>query len=355
MKRNPKKIGRQLSRSLSVWVVGFLAIVCLLLPLPYYIEVPGSAERVSDFVTVDGKSDEADGAFLLTTVGIRQGTAASLFLSLFSPFQEIVSKGQLMGESTSQEYDRLTAYQMASSENSAKKVALDLVGKSGELSFEGVYVMGVTNTSDFQGKLQMGDVVTEIDGQRFKSTEDFMTYIKSQRIGKEVTVAFLRDGQPQHVTGKLTKGKEANQAAIGISLVDQTKFHSETPIAIDAGNIGGPSAGLMFTLETYQLLSGENLRAGRQIAGTGTIAPDGKVGSIGGIDKKVLAASEAGATVFFAPAEPISSELKQKHPELKSNLEIATETAKKIKSKMIIVPVDTVQEAINYLKNKATS
>lgn len=92
-----------------------------------------------------------------------------------------------------------------------------------------------------------------------------------------------------------------DRAGIGILLTDNVKIHTKIPVKVDPGQLGGPSGGLMFSLQIYQQVSGENLRHGRKIAGTGTIAPDGSVGEIGGIDKKVIAAHKAGATIFFAP------------------------------------------------------
>jgi PDZ domain-containing protein len=72
-------------------------------------------------------------------------------------------------------------------------------------------------------------------------------------------------------------------------------------IEIQSGDVGGPSAGLMWALGLYDLLTPGDLTAGRTIAGTGTIAPDGTVGPIGGIEEKVRAASDVGATELLVP------------------------------------------------------
>ena len=87
------------------------------------------------------------------------------------------------------------------------------------------------------------------------------------------------------------------------------------------------------------------------IAGTGSIDRDGNVGDIGGIDKKVVAAAKEGASIFFAPDNPVSEETKKTNPEAKTNYETAVEAAKTIKTDMKIVPVKTLQDAIDYLKN----
>ena len=69
-----------------------------------------------------------------------------------------------------------------------------------------------------------------------------------------------------------------------------------------ANQIGGPSAGLMFALGIIDKIGTEDLTGGKFIAGTGTIDEKGKVGPIGGIQLKMIAAHNKGATVFLAPA-----------------------------------------------------
>jgi PDZ domain-containing protein len=108
----------------------------------------------------------------------------------------------------------------------------------------------------------------------------------------------------------------------------------------------------MFTLELYSLLSQKDIRHGLEIAGTGTMNSDGEVGRIGGIDKKVIAAEYAGADVFFAPDDPISDELKEKYPDIKTNYEEAVAAIKANKLNIEVVPIKTVNDAVKYLENK---
>ena len=93
-------------------------------------------------------------------------------------------------------------------------------------------------------------------------------------------------------------------------MTDHTEIDSSIPVSIEAGDIV-LSAGLMFTLQTYEQLSHKDLRKGHEIAGTGTMNSQGIVGRIGGIDKKVVTASENGAEIFFAPDDEITSEMKK--------------------------------------------
>lgn len=351
MKRT-KKQKSGIIRNLLIALLSVIIVLGVVWPLPYYIEMPGSAENVRDFVSVDGKRDKNSGSFMLTTVGIRQGTTGSLLAAYFSPFQEIISKKDLMGENSNEEYDQLSQFQMTSSENMAKKVALDLAKEPYEFDYKGVYVMSVSEKSSFYRQLKTGDVVYQIDETRFENSQVFMKYIQTKTVGNEVTIHFTRDGKDLNASGKLIELAETKQPGIGITLVDHSELKTPKDVQIKTTDIGGPSAGLMFTLELYGLLTEQDLRQGREIAGTGTINADGTVGSIGGIDKKVVAADREGATVFFAPAEELAPEIIKQHPELKdepTNYEEALAAAAKIKTKMEIVPVKSVQDALDYL------
>ena len=106
---------------------------------------------------------------------------------------------------------------------------------------------------------------------------------------------------------------------MGIGLVDDREIISDPKVKIKTESIGGPSAGLMFSLEIYNQLTKNDLTKGHSIAGTGTIDPDGTVGRIGGIDKKVVAADNEGAEIFFAPDDEITPEMKKAYPNIQSN------------------------------------
>ena len=87
---------------------------------------------------------------------------------------------------------------------------------------------------------------------------------------------------------------------IGVEVQQGYKF--PFPITITVGNIGGPSAGMMFALGIIDKLTPMNLTGGKFIAGTGEITASGEVEPIGGIQQKMVGARDAGATVFLTPA-----------------------------------------------------
>jgi len=108
---------------------------------------------------------------------------------------------------------------------------------------------------------------------------------------------------------------------------------------------------LMFSLQMYDQLTGKNIRAGRNISGTGTIDAKGNVGEIGGIDKKIIAAKKAGSTVFFAPYLEPTKELLKYEENHQTNYQMAVATAKKYAPSVKVIPVRTFQDALNYLEN----
>ncbi len=225
-----------------------------------------------------------------------------------------------------------------------------MAGKDATLNYQGVYVLNVSDNSTFKGVLNIADTVTGVNGQTFSSSAELMAYVADLDLGSEVTVQYTSNGKEKEATGKiieLSNGKNG----IGIGLVDHTTVSSDVDVDFDTSGVGGPSAGLMFTLDIYDQLNSEDLRKGRKIAGTGTIESDGSVGDIGGAALKVVAAAKAGADIFFVPNNPVDEETLKEDPDAKTNYEEAKEAAKKIGTDMKIVPVTTVQEAIDYLRN----
>ena len=191
--------------------------------------------------------------------------------------------------------------------------------------------------------MKVGDILVSVNGRKFFSIQDLIKYVSSLK-HKKVQIAVILGKKHLTFSEKTVKLSGTNRYGIGIQLVDHTKVVTDPAVKIDAGDIGGPSAGLMFTLECYQLFTGKNLSA-KKIAGTGTIDSDGKVGMIGGVDKKVIAASRQGMRVFFAPTDQPEGVKKNE-----TNYAEAVRTAKKIHTKMKIVPVARFEDALNYLE-----
>jgi PDZ domain-containing protein len=224
----------------------------------------------------------------------------------------------------------------------AIEVAYQKAGLPVHYKYNGIYVLNVLPDMPANGKLQAGDRVFKVDGKQFSTSEKFISYIAEKKAGDEISLTFSRNKQTKNVKLKVQPFKEdPKKVGVGISLVDDKKIIVNPHVKVKTDEIGGPSAGLMFSLEIYNQLTKEDLTKGYQIAGTGTISPDGTVGPIGGIEQKIIAADKAGAEIFFAP-----NEKGIKH----SNYNDAIKTAREIDTKMKIVPVDSFDEAVKYLE-----
>ncbi|ASN12663.1 SepM family pheromone-processing serine protease [Latilactobacillus sakei] len=343
---------KKLTKRLIVIVVLIIVAVVCLMPTGYYIEGAGTAENTSQYVKVDGKHDHQKGHFMLTTVGVRGPvTPLQLLLSKTQPFTEIESRDELMGNEDTEAYEQIQKYYMDSSINAAVEAAYKKADKAYHTKYLGVYVMSMLGNSTFKDDLAVGDTITAIDHHQFKNANAFVKYVQGLKVGQKVTVSYDHGQKHQTATHRLIKLPRTHHPGLGITLTDHSKIETDIPVKIDAGDIGGPSAGLMFTLQVYNQLTKQNLQKGRTIAGTGTMVADGTVGAIGGIDKKVLVASQEGATVFFAPNDPVTKAILKVDPDYQNNYAIAKNAAKKIHTKMKIVPVKTLDDALTYLKN----
>lgn len=343
------KKNKTLVTAFSMLLVALLLWLVVFMPLPYYLESPGGATDVRQVLTVNQEVDEQEGSYNFTYVSIRQATALQLLFAQFDPYTSVHSAQELTGGADSEEYFRISKFYMETSQNMAKYQGLTLANKEVELDFLGVYVLSLAGDSTFKDVLSIADTVVSINGKRFASSQELIKYVGSLELGSKVTVGYLHDGKEVSSDGqiiKLSNGKNG----IGITLVDHTEVNSAVPIDFQTGDIGGPSAGLMFTLAIYTQLVDPDLRDGRVIAGTGTIEQDGHVGDIGGADKKVLSAAKAGASIFFVPNNPVDPVVLKENPKAKSNYEEAKEAVAKANIEIEVVPVQTVQDAIDYLK-----
>ncbi|MEK4030298.1 SepM family pheromone-processing serine protease [Pseudobacillus sp. FSL P4-0506] len=333
-----------------VYVLVLLLIGASFINLPYYVMKPGEAHELKPIVEVAG-GEKDPGTLMLTTIKMGEANYLSYAIASLRDYEEIVPVEEVRSpHETNDEYNVRQQYLMTNSQQNAITVAFDAAKKPYHFLYQGVYVLNVFPGMPAEGVLQAGDRIIAIDGKAFKSSQMFTDYIQTKRPGEKVTITFIRNKEKLEKDIALKKFEGNNKkTGIGIGLTDQKKLISTPKVKLKAESIGGPSAGLMFSLEIYNQLVKEDIAKGRKIAGTGTIAPDGTVGRIGGIAQKVVAADRAGAEIFLAPDDEISPELKKQVPGIVSNYKEALRTAKDIGTKMKIVPVHTFDEALHYL------
>lgn len=331
---------------LKYWLIGigvFLAsVIFCLWPTKYIIEAPGEVDSISQFVE---PKKYANPNFYLVTISQRPAVMIDYLTSFLRKYDTRYTKDELMGDASSAEYNQMQQYYMETSQNNAIYYAAKKANVKAERKYLGVYVMNIMDNSTFKNKLKIGDIVDQVNDKKFKSTKELMKYVNSLPRGSKITVSVIRKGKALSFTGKTVKLSNSSRSGIGIGLVDHTYVKTDPKLTINADDIGGPSAGLMFTLECYQIFTKTKL-SNAKIAGTGTIDAQGKVGIIGGVDKKVVAADKAGMKVFFAPTDQPAG---VKNDE--TNYAEAKRTAKEINSKMKIVPVSNFEDALKYLQN----
>jgi Lon-like protease len=146
--------------------------------------------------------------------------------------------------------------------------------------------------------LKAGDVIEAVDGKPVTDQTSLSSMITAHPTGTVLTLKVLRAGKT--LTIPVASKASAGAAVIGVEVQEQYKF--PFTVSISVGDIGGPSAGMMFALGIIDKLTPDNLTGGKFIAGTGEITASGQVQPIGGIQQKMVGARSAGATIFLTPA-----------------------------------------------------
>jgi PDZ domain-containing protein len=281
--------------------VAVLLFVLYLIRLPYFVLQPGPAQDVEPLIHVQQHQVYAsDGHLLLTAVNIYQPNVYEALWAWVDKAQSVVPERDILGpgETQQEEFQRALS-QMDTSKIDAAVVALTKFADYPAKHGKGVLVESVLSGSPADGKLFAGDLITSIDGTPIDDPDELGRIIRAAGIGHQLSFDIEAAGQRHTISVAPGKVQGLGYPAIGIGSVANFPF----PLDIDSGQIGGPSAGLMWTLGLIDVLTPGDLTGGKTVAGTGTIGLDGTVGPIGGIAEKVVAAERAGAVVFFAPAQ----------------------------------------------------
>ncbi|MEU5882018.1 PDZ domain-containing protein [Spirillospora sp. NPDC047279] len=303
---------RAATLTLASVIVLIFALVGSFMPVPYVALMPGPTsntlgtnEKGQPLVRIEGRQTYQDNGHLnFTTVTYRGGPGAriDLFTALrgwvdgdvaIVPEETIFPKNE-----TQQQVDEENTRQMRDSQQNAEAAALNQLKIP--ISTQ-VIVDSVQKGKPADGKIKAGDELLAVDDNKVTSVAQVTDLMAKRKIGDPVTVTLKRSGKEQKVTLTTVASPDGKRAVVGIVLGDQYKFPFKVDISV--GDVGGPSAGLMFSLAIVDKLTPGPLTGGKFIAGTGTITPEGKVGPIGGIQQKMIAAREAGATVFLTPAD----------------------------------------------------
>jgi PDZ domain-containing protein len=314
------------------------AVTFSLIPLNEGLEAPGFTASVEPMVQLPSQyRHSSTGSLILTTV-IPQAPilAGEWAYAHLDRSIRLVPQTQIVpSNKTAQSVSRENYQMLQDSETTAVIVGLRLAGYPVAINNDGVSIVSILPSSPAVAVLQPGDVITGVNDNPVMSPADLTKQLESVTPGSTLNLTIERHGHIMDVSVPTMEPLEAGgPARIGISIVQHNSgFSLPFPVEIVPQKVnGGPSAGLMFTLGVYDLVTGQDLTGGRKIAGTGTIDLEGNVGPIGGVQQKVVAAERAGAEYFLSPAE--------NYPDA---LAIATH--------ITVIKVATAQDAINFLRS----
>jgi len=340
---------RALTLTLSGATVALLTGSAFYIPTPYAEMSPGptydtlgsyasdSGGAAKPVIAISGTQTyphDAGGQLRMVTVEVSQANwkpnsidVLSGWLSddkLVVPRTVIYPQGQTAEEATQQ-----NTAMFDDSEDQAITAAL--AAKGIKPTKTDVVVDSVTSGSPAAGKLQAGDVIDAVDGTTLVNPDDVHTLIQKHKPGDTVVFTVTRDGAQQQVPIVTAQSHDRGPSRALVGFLPGTKNVFPFDVKIQLDDVGGPSAGMMFALGIIDKLSPEDLTAGKKIAGTGTIDATGKVGAIGGIQMKAIAAKRDGATVFLTPADNCA------------------DVVKNAPSGLELVKVATLQDALNAL------
>lgn len=298
---------------LLVGLVIVLVIAANVVPVPYVILGPGPATNVLGTAQIDGKTTPlitvsghptypATGALDFTTVLVTGGPGRKVvpaqLLVAYLRGEEIYSVDDLYPpNSTAEQVKSEAQAEMTDSQQEATAVALRALGVP---VTSHVVVGAVADGAPAAGVLKVGDRIEKIGGVPVHDIAGLRAEMLKVTAGSPASMVLLRGSATLDVSVPTAKGS-AGRAVVGI--IPALTFTFPFTVKIDAGNVGGPSAGMMFSLGIYDVLTDGSLTGGKRIAGTGTISDDGSVGPIGGIAQKMVGAKQSGAQFFLAPAD----------------------------------------------------
>ena len=315
----------------ALFAVGVLGMTLWNIELPYLAFSPGPISDAADSVVVDeAEVFPPDGELLMLTVVSQDVNVFEAVIAGVDPTIDLVRKQAVRrpGE-TDEEYRNRVLQQMDDSNFRSVAVALDYLGY--ELIPTEVVINEFVEGVPAESVLELGDTIRAINDVPITTVVEVRSQIEGLQPGDTMEVTIDRGGVESTVTVELAEREdEPGAPMIGVVLGELTQ--PPFPVEIRAGDVGGPSAGMMHTLAIIDTLTEGELTKGRVVAGTGTIRMDGTVGNIGGIRQKVVAAEAAGADYILVPEGNYEEALTAEHDTIE------------------IVPVTTIEDAVSFLE-----
>lgn len=302
--QHPTSVPRWLvGLAIALFVTTGAAVAAWAVELPYVGWSPGPVSEAFDAIILeDGiAAYPPDGELLVLTVVSQPLNAYELLIAMLDPTVDVYDRAvvRIEGE-TDEEYRTRQLGLMDSAVQRALAVAFDRLGLDpGEVRFRIESVLGGFPAA---AVLEPGDFVLEVDGAPMETIEVIRGQLADKQPGDTVTLTIDRGGEIREISVELGESTDEDtgetRTVVGITIGPFV----DPPADINTNNVGGPSAGMMYTLAIIDLLSEGDLTKGHVVAGTGTIEADGSIGGIGGVRQKVVAAQAAGADYMLVPA-----------------------------------------------------
>lgn len=316
----------------ALFVVGILTVGVWNLELPYLAFSSGPVSDAADAVVAsEVDTFPPDGELLMLTVVSQDVNVFEALIAGVDPSIDLVPREAFrQPDESDEDYRKRVLAQMDDSQTRAITVALRHLGY--EMIPTEVWITDLVPDKPAAEILEIGDSVDSLNGTEVVRSTDLTDALDGLEPGDVVDIAVTRDGTAQTVQVELAERDEPEGGAmIGITVGELTE--PPFPVSIEAGDVGGPSAGLMHALAIIDTLTPGEMTKGHIVAGTGSIAYDATVGSIGGIRQKVVGAEAAGAEYILVPA---------------GNYEAALTAPR---NSIEIVPVATLQDAIDFFED----
>jgi PDZ domain-containing protein len=280
-----------------------VTLALVVLPSGQYIFLPDRAHPVGPLVSVPGGHDPAKGGVYFVDVVVRKATLLErLFGGLHHGAQLFPASAVDPPGVSDSGRQRIDLQDMHRSQQIAAAVALRAAGRKVVLRATGALIDAVEAGLPADGKLEPDDIITAVDGTTVRDPRGVFGAMAKHHAGDVVNFTIRRGKQTLVVPIKtVASPTPPKRAVVGVLLETAVDVHLPIPVRIDAGGVGGPSAGLAFALDVLAKLKAGVLH-GHRVAATGEIFPDGSVGPIGGIKQKTIGAREAGVDVFLVPA-----------------------------------------------------
>lgn len=303
----------------TILAIGFLFVFLVRadqVGIDEYILAPGSATDTADAVLVTGADTfDPEGEIAFTTVTIRRSISVwEWFWARYDDTSELVPAEEIDGDRSREETRQVTQFQMNQSQDTATLVALNFLGFDLVPEVEGAFVLRLVADSPAEAVLQLGDLITEVNGTPVRSSEDLGDAIRALAPGDEVDISLRRanedggrdgsdeDAVPVDLTIELAEHPEIEGSGfLGVQIETPIRADAPFEVGFDVGRVRGPSAGLAFSLAIIDVLSEGELTGGLKVATTGTINLNGVVGPVGGVPQKIEAAKRSEIDLFLVP------------------------------------------------------